>query len=225
MEVDFIELKEKVSYIYDESIYYLYDYCSKKKIDKLNTGYISYASFICLKNYHALDHCDSCQYSSKCLIFKHYDIGLGYNTKRFKFVNAIANALTNKLPLQGEWIIMCVPGSQSSGKNNNPCNNLLSCCVKRYDGFDKLKFDYDIRNALFRKTTVTKNHLSDSAERRDYNDNKNSLGLSDKKLIKNKNIILIDDITTQGTTLIASRDFLLSNGASRVIMLSVGKTL
>ena len=120
---------------------------------------------------------------------------------------------------------MCVPGSQSSGKNNNPCNNLLSCCVKRYDGFDKLKFDYDIRNALFRKTTVTKNHLSDSAERRDYNDNKNSLGLSDKKLIKNKNIILIDDITTQGTTLIASRDFLLSNGASRVIMLSVGKTL
>lgn len=225
MNIVFNELKEHIYTIDYNSIYYLYKYCSKKMIDKLDVGYISYESFICLKNYHALDHCDVCDRAFACTLSKYYDKIKYNNTKRFRFVNALVNALTKHLPLTGEWSIMCVPGSEESRYNNNPVNRIISCCKKYYAGFEKLYFNDEIKNALIRSSSVTKNHLVDGSSRRSVDDNKNSLSISDIKLVRNKNIILIDDITTLGITLVATRDYLIENGANRVIMLSMGKTI
>lgn len=59
---------------------------------------------------------------------------------------------------------------------------------------------------------------------RDYNVEINSLSIKHKKLIKNKRILLLDDVTTSGTSLKACKELLLNNGAKLVVPLALGET-
>ena len=43
--------------------------------------------------------------------------------------------------------------------------------------------------------------------------------------IKGKNIIIFDDITTSGSSLVAARRFLKDNGANIVVCIALGKTV
>ena len=52
-----------------------------------------------------------------------------------------------------------------------------------------------------------------------------SIEVRNKELIDQKNILLIDDVTTSGNSLKACRELLLRGGAYRVKMLALGKTV
>jgi len=53
----------------------------------------------------------------------------------------------------------------------------------------------------------------------------NSIRVSEPELIKEKKVLVIDDVTTSGNSLRACRELLLQAGAKRVKMLALGKTV
>ena len=64
-------------------------------------------------------------------------------------------------------------------------------------------------------------HLSGN---RDYAKELASLGITNTELIKGRTILLLDDVTTEGTSLKAAKELLLSHGAKQVIPFALGKT-
>ena len=74
-----------------------------------------------------------------------------------------------------------------------------------------------------RAYTVETKHGSTSGRVMDPNVEMKSLVLENHN-IKNKNILVIDDITTTGTSLIACKTLLLRAGAKNVVCLALGKT-
>ena len=51
-----------------------------------------------------------------------------------------------------------------------------------------------------------------------------SIRITDSKLISGKNIILLDDVTTSGSSLLACKEILMRNGATKVDCVALGKT-
>ena len=75
------------------------------------------------------------------------------------------------------------------------------------------------KSNLYRKTSSKKDKLL--ASLRDYKISEDVK--KDNSLIKEKNILLIDDLFTDGITLEVCSDLLLQNGAKRVIIFCAGK--
>ncbi len=83
-----------------------------------------------------------------------------------------------------------------------------------------------VNNFIFKKNVLAKiketEHQANIKER--HNRLKNlidSFAIKNPELIKNKNIILIDDVTTTGTTLTEAKKILKQNGARKVIAFTI----
>lgn len=130
-----------------------------------------------------------------------------------KFRPAIKNFVNN---LDGEWIICTVPGHEATENLFNPVFNLVSSC--------EFATKVIYRNTLIQRAyTVETKHGSTAGRVMDPNVEMKSLVLENHN-IKNKNILVIDDITTTGTSLIACKTLLLRAGAKNVVCLALGKT-
>jgi competence protein ComFC len=85
---------------------------------------------------------------------------------------------------------------------------------------DKEKIFTLVTNALVKtKDTPNQADIKDRGER--LKNLSGSFALKDNSLIKDKNIILIDDVTTTGTTLLEARKILKQGGAKKVIAFTV----
>ncbi|MDD3137076.1 MAG: hypothetical protein PHF57_05545 [Methanoregula sp.] len=59
---------------------------------------------------------------------------------------------------------------------------------------------------------------------RDYHEELAALRITDSNRIQGKTVFLLDDVKTQGNSLLAGQELLVSNGALQVIMFALGKT-
>ncbi|MFA6397857.1 MAG: ComF family protein [Candidatus Paceibacterota bacterium] len=84
-----------------------------------------------------------------------------------------------------------------------------------------LNKDFKMQTDILFKTRETKSQASIKNRNERLNNLKDCFSIKNKELIKNKNIILIDDIVTTGSTIKEARNILKSNGARKIIALTV----
>lgn len=176
-------------------IYYLYDYYTKTQVDNNPTN----------KKYH--QYHDSFIHLKQNKYDSHYDF-CNFKVALFNFLNI----------LDGNWYISKVPGHEKS-TNENICTGVTSV-IKSLILPSRYKF---INAAILRKETVEKKATS-SHRNTNYLDDLKSLTLHPRFNPTGKSIIVVDDITTSGNSLIACKELLLKYGAKRVILLAFGKT-
>ena len=179
------------------NIYYIADYYPKRNKDISNQSRLLYETFIRIKN-------------------GTYDFDFIKQKYVINFPNKI-EAFLNRL--SGEWIICTVPGhNESSNLYKNISNIAKLLDMKEYDP----RFSR-INDLIFRAKESTPKHLQDHRDN-DFREDLKTLEISDKYDIRNKDIIVVDDITTSGATLIACKVLLKKYGAKEVVLLALGKT-
>lgn len=92
--------------------------------------------------------------------------------------------------------------------------------------FDSLNSRFILINSLIQRKYSVEPKSRSKDRVMNYKKDQESLEINYKErfAIQNKNIIIIDDITTTGCILVACRNLLLSAGAKRVVLLALGKT-
>ena len=117
--------------------------------------------------------------------------------------------------LKEDFIICTVPGHEQTKNISNGVFKILKQV--------KINQNLIIRNTLIqRKHTVEKKAISNNL--RDYKIDMESLTIEFNFDVKNKKIVVIDDITTTGSSLIACKNILMDAGAANVVLLAFGKT-
>lgn len=81
----------------------------------------------------------------------------------------------------------------------------------------------DASNCLYRFKDASQAHLTDGM--RDKETVLESLELHDPEVIKGKDVLVFDDITTSGASFKAATDLLRKAGANRVVCLAIGRTI
>lgn len=112
-------------------------------------------------------------------------------------------------------IAICVVPSHRSGYTNDSGIAELARRLASDDRIDKIDF-------ILREKDIAK--LSTGGER-EYEIQKASIKANPAMTIEGDVILLVDDVTTSGNSLFASRDLLLENGAERVAMFALGKSI
>ena len=120
----------------------------------------------------------------------------------------------DKIDKNGEkWTVLTIPGhSQTSGDNSL---DLLIKTFKKYNNIENKK------GILLRNHEVPQKSTSNI---RDQKEEYNSYKICSGEDISSKNIILLDDILTSGTSMSSAKKFLLDNGANKVICFALAKT-
>jgi hypothetical protein len=80
---------------------------------------------------------------------------------------------------------------------------------------------FKANNLIIRQYTIQSAHLGGP---RNIQIQKNSMALNDSIDIRGREIVVIDDVVTTGSTLIACQELLLQGGAAKVDLLALGKT-
>ena len=112
-----------------------------------------------------------------------------------------------------EWLVVTVPShDQVSGINN------IGALLKTFKQYNNIKYCSDL---LLRKQVVPEKKQTND---RTYESEYESLTINPAYNIENKNIILLDDIVTSGTSIKANKTFLLHNKANKVICFSLLRT-
>ena len=119
--------------------------------------------------------------------------------------------------LSGNWIICTAPGHEKTVNDSNGVSDIINMV--------HLKPNFILRNTLIQRAySVDKKATSTSGRNNNYQVDMKSLQIESGVGVKGKNIIVIDDITTSGSTLIACRNLLMNAGANKVVLLAFGKT-
>ena len=132
-----------------------------------------------------------------------------------KFHIFIANFLKR---FNGEWYICTAPGHEKSDNRSNGVYNIL----KNYVYLRKI-FVLD-NQILYRKSSVVKRTSIKGSRDEYYDEDIKTIGIGEHFNPKGKKIIIFDDITTSGGTLLACKQVLKDAGAESVICCAIGKT-
>ena len=134
-------------------------------------------------------------------------------TSSLDFPGALSNVLKD---LTDDYIICAAPGHERTNNNNNGVFEILKLIT--------LKPNFlVIRNLIQRTSTIEKKSTSLSRINNALVELK-TIALGNGVTVKDKSIIILDDITTSGTTLIACKHLLMEAGAKKVIPIAFGRT-
>lgn len=137
---------------------------------------------------------------------------LDVKEKKEKALNYFYNALNSEICKN---VTICVVPSHTASPTNQSGISILARRLANDDRIDKV--DY-----LLRKTTISKlAHGND----RSYSIHKESIAANTSMSISGDVVLLVDDVTTSGASLQACKEILLKNGAERVAMLALGKSI
>ena len=103
-------------------------------------------------------------------------------------------------------------------KTDNSYNNVYGL-LKNINIPSNLKF----QNTLIQRTVTVERKHSSTDRVMDYRIDMKSLKVNSSNL-SGKNILIVDDITTTGCSLIACKTLLLQANANKVVCLAIGKT-
>ncbi len=127
----------------------------------------------------------------------------------------IQNENLNREIKKGEWIFTPIPLSSSKFRTRGyNQSEILAKELSRHFNFSLINYLKRIRN--------TKTQVGLSSTRRKENI-KNAFVLIPNAGIKNKNIFLVDDVVTTGSTLVEASKVLKKQGAKRVIGLTLAR--
>ena len=119
---------------------------------------------------------------------------------------------------KGEWVICTAPGHNKSENMFNGVYNILNKDVLLNKRFTL------VAGLLQRCSSVQKRALV--KDRSSYFDEDiKTIVISSSFDIKDKNVVVFDDITTSGGTLLACKEVLLQAGAKNVVLCALGKTV
>ena len=116
-----------------------------------------------------------------------------------------------------EWLACTIPGHDQIYASENPMDTFLKYVYLPGN-------IHPVIGLIIRKEAMPKKHgetYGDRTPDKDYE----SYKIGNTRNIKGQNIIIFDDIVTSGSSLIAARRFLEKNGAKRVAMFAIGKTV
>lgn len=153
--------------------------------------------------------------------FNNYNGGYILDVKNNKaeginfYTNKLSEIIINNIELiLNEWIINVVP--------SHTVNTFSIGLTKIAENLSNKYMNIKLRNFIGRKVQIDK--LSSGGDR-SIKVQLESLGIYKNADIANKNIILIDDVTTTGNSLIACRKYLEHFGANKVLCIALGKTV
>lgn len=167
-------------------------------------------------------------FSEKLLSFKLFDINRVSAIKikdidNFEYIYNIINNefISDKnmaiIPFAKKHMVDAigiVPSHHPDNKSNTM--TLLAEIIARDNGWKNITYNIERFKKIEKKAF--------SHEERNCETDLNSIKIINPEKIKKKTILLMDDITTSGSSLIACKTLLLEAGASLVIMFALGKT-
>lgn len=137
------------------------------------------------------------------------DLGVNYYSS--KLINEFSQVQNlKKLNIS----ITCVPSHTKGNLSEGLLRIIkkLSCEFGFYDYAGILERTFHIQKLSSGGDRSIENHLR-------------TIKVVNEDLVKNKNIIILDDVTTTGNSLIACKRILRSAGANQVVCLALGKTV
>lgn len=165
------------------------------------------------------------EYDKHIMNIKNCDIFSGEddwkNEKREKSINyfkqeldSIFHELYNSYP-QSEIFVLCLVPSSKEGNINTNMIKLAKYLIDKYNFINGL-------TVLKRIITVPSAHLRHN--KRTPEIHLNTIEITDLNVIKDKNILLLDDVMTSGSSFKACSSLLKENGAKKVFCLALAKT-
>ena len=116
-----------------------------------------------------------------------------------------------------EWIVCSIPGhDQTSAKSNH-----MDLFLKKIFWPQNI---HPVSGLIIRNKAMLEKHGTNYGSRTVEKD-LDSYKIGNTRNIKGQNIIIFDDIVTSGCSLIAARRFLIKQGAKRVVLVALGKTV
>lgn len=162
----------------------------------------------------------NCEISSKLRVFKEYYLKKNesqYHCDSFELMYNSFNkyfVVKNTFKIN-EYMVCVIPGHKASTFNASSTVEFANKCIKRFGCEDGI-------NTLLRYETIEPKHKTPGKRTEDVD--LNSIGVNKNINIKDKKIILIDDITTSGSSLDVGKKLLYNSGAKQVICFAFGKT-
>lgn len=129
------------------------------------------------------------------------------------------------LAKEGPWVIIPIPISLKSLKKRgfNQAELIGQEFAKKIQTSDVDAKNIGCLTNVLYKIKETHSQVSIKNRKERLSNLKGSFSVKNPELIKNKNIILIDDVSTTGATLAEARKILKSSGAKKVISLVVAR--
>ena len=135
--------------------------------------------------------------------------------KNNNYIDIFFHLLKGKIKKNPKTVICVVPSSKIAKRESGIRE--LAFKLKNYcqltTGLQILHRGKDIPSKHERKSLVS------------YEEQYNSLYLIDINIIKDKNVLLLDDVVTSGNTLFACSNLLLENRAKQITCIVLGKTI
>lgn len=162
---------------------------------------------------------DMDEFSNKIIDIKKEEISISNPNEKYYYEESV-KYFTNKLSdiLSGtSECVVCIMPSHWKGTNQSGIRKIIrQLCLKRNNIIDGT-------DILLRGYTVSKKHLGGE---RNFKEEIKSLNVGDKceDIIRGRQIILMDDVTTTGTSLNAGMFVLKQHGCEPVALLAFGKT-
>lgn len=136
-----------------------------------------------------------------------------------KYCNMFSKHVLSKQYFDDQIVLVCVPSSTAADYNVSSTSNLIDVVCRKPQYNNQFINGKDV---LIRYILVESSHLSN--EPRSVKKHEMSIRVNQPDLIIGKKILLIDDIYTTGSTMIACQNLLLKSGAKEVILFSFGLT-
>jgi len=132
-----------------------------------------------------------------------------YYTKATKYFLDLIHPIIS----YNDGYVICVMPSHKKGTTSSGIRRIAKdlCSPPVIDG----------TNVLFRAFEIQKKSVGGT---RDSQKEVESLGVQNADLIKKRQVLLLDDVTTTGTSLIAGRTVLMNAGAELVALFALGQT-
>ncbi len=138
---------------------------------------------------------------------------LDVKEKKERALNYFYNALSGEIE---KGVAICVVPSHSAGNTNQ---SGIAILARRLASSENR---IDMVDYILRSETIDK--LATGGER-SMDIQKKTLAVNPELPIADNVILVVDDVSTSGNSLMACRDLLLENGAERVAMFALGKSI